>query len=60
MCDDPIEIARIMLFSVLGVNVALVAGLFAFLKLDVIDTLYGSLQLFIVLQFTYFIIILQG
>uniref|UniRef100_A0A6P7G532 Glycerol-3-phosphate acyltransferase 1, mitochondrial isoform X1 n=1 Tax=Diabrotica virgifera virgifera TaxID=50390 RepID=A0A6P7G532_DIAVI len=48
-----------MLISIVGINLALATSL-AFLKYGFFDVLYGSFQLFLVLQFTYFIILLQG
>lgn len=49
-------------YSILGGNLfAVVFCVFigVMLKLDVIGTLYGSIQVIVILQFTYFIIILR-
>ncbi|KAJ8974764.1 hypothetical protein NQ317_008203 [Molorchus minor] len=48
-----------MIESVVGVNIAALA-IFTASKLDIFNTIYGTCQLFMVLQFTYFILILKG
>ncbi|CAG9822276.1 unnamed protein product [Phaedon cochleariae] len=48
-----------MICSLVFVNVA-VCVLVGFTRFDLFDTIYGSLQLFLVLQFTYVVLLLQG